>query len=123
MRVESAFIAPNAATDWVETAASAPPESTRSASPYWMVRKAMPRACPAEAQAELVAKFVPCSPNLIEICPLIALGIIFGMKCGEARRGPRSSTITWWASMAMMPPMPVPMMQPKRSRSTDSMSI
>ena len=60
---------------------------------------------------------------MIEICPDIALGIILGMKCGLTRRGPRSCSSSCSDSMALMPPMPVPRIVPKRSRSTLVRSI
>ncbi len=34
--------------------ASAPPQTTASASPYWIMRSAEPRACPPLAQAETI---------------------------------------------------------------------
>ena len=37
------------------TAASEPPATMTSASPYWMMRNASPMACALEAQAETVA--------------------------------------------------------------------
>ena len=68
---------------------SEPPVRMMSASPYWIARRAMPMALPADAQAEPVTKLVPCNPCLIEIWPDIALTISLGMKCGEIRPGPR----------------------------------
>src|SRR5262245_42225506 len=42
--------------------------------------------------------------------------MIFGMKCGETRRGPRSIISLCCSTMPEIPPMPVPTMAPQLSR-------
>ena len=52
----------------------------------------------------------------------LAGAIIIGMVKGETREGDFSSRLRCWVSSVMRPPMPLPTMQPKRSRSTLSRS-
>ena len=91
---------------------SAPPVTTRSQSPHWIARQAIPIACPAEAQALDVVKAVPIRPYLMATCPLTALAMMRGMKCGLTRRGPRSFSTTCCSRIPVIPPMPVAMIDP-----------
>ena len=56
------------------------------------------------------------------IWPLAMLTIIMGIMKGETRFGPLLSRMACWASRVASPPMPLPIMQPKRVRSTASTS-
>ncbi len=62
MRVDKAFMLAKPASDMGVVALSEPPVTTRSASPHWIARQAIPIAWPAEAQALEVVKQVPSKP-------------------------------------------------------------
>ena len=57
---------------------SAPPAIITSASPYWIMRIAMPMEWLDVAQAETAAKFGPLTPVMIETWPGSMLMIVLG---------------------------------------------
>ncbi len=59
----------------------------------------------------------------METRPLAMLLIIMAMVKGDTRDGPRSKRRRHSSSMLLRPPMPEPIMTPKRSRSTASRSM
>ena len=76
----------------------------------------------ALAQADEVTKQVPIAPNRIAAWPAMALAMIFGINKGLTRLATHSICSTLVYSISSMPPMPVPVMQPPRVRSSRSMS-
>ncbi len=86
------------------------------------MRQASPMACAEVAQAETGAKFGPWRPNSIETNPLAMLEIIIGIIIGEMRPGPLVIKFVCWSSSDFSPPMPEPMMTPKRSGSSGAPS-
>ena len=97
------------------TAASAPPASITSASPYSIRRAASPIPWVAVAQALTMARFGPLKPYITERSPEIMLMMLMGTKNGETRRGPRSLMTRVVSSIVPMPPMPEPICTPMRS--------
>ena len=88
LRVESARIEANPATDIGVIALSAPPQIIASASPRSIMRKLSPMACAPAAQAVAVAEFGPFAPCRIETLPEARLTIDEAIKNGETRSGP-----------------------------------
>ena len=95
----------------------------RSASPYWIVRMAIPIAWVEVVQAVTTPRFGPFSPYLIDRWPEIMLMIEAGMKNGEILRGPPFNQLSCSASIVSRPPMPAPVTAPARSGSTLLKSI
>ena len=91
------------------TAASAPPQIMTSASSRWMMRKESPMLWALLVQAVAVAEFGPLAPVRIETQPEARLTIVAGMKNGEMRPGPPSSSFLCSRSITSNPPMPLPM--------------
>ena len=58
---------------------SAPPAIITSASPYWIIRIAIPIEWLAVAQADTAEKFGPLMPVSSETCPGSMLMIVLGM--------------------------------------------
>ena len=86
-----------------------------SASPYWIVRAAMPIECVEVVQAVTSARFGPRMPKWIDTCPAVALMMLPGMKNGEILRGDfDSSHLAVVSSMVLRPPMPAPIATPIR---------
>ena len=124
MRVESARIEAKPATDIGVIADSAPPQIIASASPRSIRRKLSPMACaPAEKavavarahqrdglarvdHAVAVAEFGPFAPWRIETLPEARLTIDCGIKNGETRSGPDSSSLSCSRSIAQKSPIP-----------------
>ena len=76
-------------------AASAPPATITSASPYSIIRLASPIECVPEVQAVTIDIFGPLRPNAIERLPATMLIMVPGTKNGEIFLGPpvlKSST-------------------------------
>ena len=67
LRVDIAPMLQNPAIPSGVIAASEPPATMTSASPYWIALSALPIACAADAQADAVTQFGPLRPNFIEI--------------------------------------------------------
>ena len=118
LRVDSARIAANPPTASGVITASLPPANMMSASSCRMIFKASPIACAPVAQAVAGAGARPLAPKRIETCPAARLTMRPGMKNGEIRLGPRSIILVCISSMSGSPPMPEPMITPKRSLST-----
>ena len=78
-RVESARAWLNPPTAVGVWAISEPPATTTSASPYWIVRMPMPRACVEVVQAVMTARFGPVMPYMMDRWPEIMLTIEAGM--------------------------------------------
>src|SRR6185436_13959681 len=106
------------ASDRYVRAASLPPVSIRSASPYWMVRSAVPIAWFAEAHAEATPQLGPPRPNAMAIWPAAALSIILGTKKGLMRPAPFSMYFLSCSWSSWRPPMPLAMIAPQRKRSS-----
>src|SRR5690606_15646674 len=115
LRVDSARIAPNPPTPIGVMAASEPPAIIASASPRRMISNASPMACAEAEQAVQVAEFGPLAPNRMDTCPEARLMMADGMKNGEMRRGPPSSSARCSRSIVENPPMPEAMKTPTRS--------
>ena len=98
-----------------EIAASAPPHTITSASPYSIMRALVPMACSPVVQAVTMAILGPLKPNLIDTWPEIMLMMLAGMKNGVIRRGPRLVSSVCVSSIMAKPPMPEPMLQPIRT--------
>ena len=77
----------------------------------------MPIACAPAEQAETVPNDWPRRPYFIDTTPLAAFAIRIGMPSGETLSGPRSSMIVCCSSIVVIPPIPVPITQAKRSGS------
>ena len=114
---DSACIELNQAKPNAVRVASAPPPTTASASPYWIIRSAEPIAWAPEAQAETTPKLWPRSPCFIVTAAAPALGMYCGMPSGETIFAPRSRITSCCVSTVSMPPMPVAITQPMRSGS------
>src|SRR4249919_1290104 len=78
LRVESAFIELKPATEVGVQPCSAPPAIMMSASPYWIMRIAVPMEWLDEAQAETAVKFGPLNPLRMHNWPEIMLMIVLG---------------------------------------------
>ena len=89
--------------------ASVPPQIMASASPRAMMRNESPMECALVVQAVAVAEFGPWAPQRMETWPEARLTIVAGMKNGEMRRGPCSSSVWCSRSMTSNPPIPLPM--------------
>ena len=96
------------------SAASLPPVSITSASPYWMARSALPIELEALAQAVAAAMLTPLAPNIVETCPLAVFSKSFGMKKGETLSIPFVWSRSCWASNSLRPPIPEPIATPQR---------
>src|SRR5215218_4675693 len=114
LRVESARMAAKPPMPIAQTAASDPPAIITSAAPRRMISEASPTACAEAVHAVHVAEFGPCAPKRIETCPDARLMIAEGMKNGEMRRGPPSSSALCSRSIVVKPPMPDAMNTPTR---------
>ena len=71
-----------------ETAASHPPATMTSASPYWIVLNASPMLLVPDAHAVTTSILFPLRPNWIATLPAAILLIIIGTTNGLTRRGP-----------------------------------
>ena len=71
-------------------------------------------ACAEAEQAVQVAEFGPLAPKRMDTWPAARLMIAAGMKNGEMRRGPPSSSALCSRSMVLNPPMPEAMNTPTR---------
>ena len=71
-------------------------------------------ACAEAEQAVQVAEFGPLAPKRIDTWPAARLMIEAGMKNGEMRRGPPSSSALCSRSIVLNPPMPDAMNTPTR---------
>src|SRR3954469_25179044 len=114
LRVERARMAANPPTPIGVMAASEPPAIITSASLRRMISNASPIACADAEQAVHVAEVGPLAPNRIETWPAARLMIAAGMKKGEIRRGPPSSSALCSRSIVVKPPMPDAMNTPTR---------
>jgi len=114
---EVASIAAKAAFASGVSVASAPPVTTASASPAWIIRSAAPIACVPEAQADITPNTGPRRPWRIASSPDAALPMISGIESGDTRSGPRTRSTSQEFSNDPMPPIPVPITQPIRSDS------
>ena len=97
--------------------ASAPPATTASASPYWIMRSAWPSAWAPPEQADTTPYIWPRSSWRIATAAAAALGMYIGMPSGETRAAPRCRITSWLASTVAIPPMPVAITHPIRSGS------
>jgi len=108
-------MAANPPTPMGVMAASVPPQIITSAAERWMSLKESPTAWALEEQAVQVAEFGPLAPWRMEMWPAARLTMEAGMKKGEIRRGPPSSSAVCSRSMTSNPPMPEPICTPTRS--------
>jgi len=115
--VESASSAPKAARESGVRAASAPPVTTASASPWRIARIAVPIASAPDEHAETVPNAGPRRPWRMLSAAAAALPIISGTASGDTCLGPWSNNVRSLASIVPMPPMPVPMIEPIRPAS------
>ena len=106
LRCDSARAEQNPPSPIGVMAASEPPAIIASASPRRMISKASPTACADAEQAVQVAEFGPLAPNRIDTWPEARLMMADGMKNGEMRLGPPSSSALCSRSMLVNPPMP-----------------
>eukprot|EP00966_Prymnesium_polylepis_P024219 557887-Prymnesium_polylepis.1 len=67
------------------TAASVPPASMTSASPYWMYLNASPIACVPVAHAETTPKLGPCARN--GVGAVVLRGLFAGASGGRREEG------------------------------------
>ena len=74
----------------VVSVASAPPTTTASASPYWIIRIPEPIACAPLEHADTKLNTWPLRPCFIEMAAAAALDIWAGIPSGDIRAGPRS---------------------------------
>src|SRR5689334_2338063 len=118
LRVERAPMLAKPASERYVRAASLPPASIRSASPYWIVRSAVPIAWFADAQADATLQLGPPRPKAMAIWPEAALDIILGTKNGLMRPAPFSRYFLSCSWSSCRPPMPLAMMAPQRKRSS-----
>ena len=86
-------------------------------------RAASPIAWAPVEQAVTTAWFGPLKPYLIETLPEAKLIRLDGMKNGLMRRGPLSCSVIAPSVMPGSPPIPEPIMQPVRSRSSSSSGV
>src|SRR5581483_2942063 len=117
-RVDMAFIEQKPAMVSGTMMASAPPAIITSAAPRWMSLNASPMAWLPVAQAVTTDELGPLAPKRMETSPDAMLMMSMGTKNGETRSGPLSSSVRWFSSSVVMPPMPEPMSVPKRVLST-----
>ncbi len=87
---DSACIALKQAKPNSVSVASAPPQTTASASPYWSIRRAEPIACAPPEQAETTPYIWPWSRCRIDTAAAGALGMYCGTPSGETILAPRS---------------------------------
>ena len=78
--------------------------------------KASPMALVAAAQAVTTLDTLPCASISMAALPAARLIRDMGMKYGEIRLGPRLSIVWDAPSIVEIPPIPEPMITPKRSR-------
>jgi hypothetical protein len=64
-----------------------------SASPRWIILNESPMECALDVQAVAVAEFGPFAPVRMETYPEARLMMVAGMKNGEMRLGPFSSSV------------------------------
>ncbi len=110
-------MAENAATARPVSAASAPPATTPSASPAWIIRTEVPIAWAPAAHAETTPKVWPWIPWRIASAAAPALPIINGTDSGETALAPRSRSTPSCSSSEPRPPIPVPITHPTRDGS------
>ncbi len=120
LRVESAPITFMPAIANETMAASAPPAIITSAAPRRMIAAASPRAFVPVAQAVATAMLGPRAPTRMAIMPAALSEIIIGTRKGLTRSGPRSRRTSACSSSVPMPPIPVPIRMPTRSRFDSS---
>ena len=102
-------------------AASVPPASITSASPYWMERMASPMEWVPVAQAVTTLMHLPFIPYWIATFPAAMLLIMMGTIRGFTRLGPFSSSFLHPRSISCRDPIPEPMLTPTRKGSSCSM--
>ena len=110
--VESALSAQKPPTPSAVIQLSVPPEIIISASPFWIILNASPRACVPAAQAVVVHEFGPLILNIIEIWPDAIFTISIGIRKGVILEGPLSSMTLCCSSMILKLPMPEPTKTP-----------
>ena len=93
-------------------AASEPPATITSASPYSIILAASPIECVPVVHAVTMATFGPFNPYIIDKLPEIILIIVPGIKKGETFLCPPSSKTSLVDSMRSIPPIPEPMDTP-----------
>ena len=94
LRIDSALMAPKAATVIGWRAASVPPATTTSARPSAMRSAPWAMASAPEAQAETGAWIPPRAPSSIPTAAAGALGMRAGTAVGRTRRGPLSLRVS-----------------------------
>src|SRR5258708_33347282 len=104
LRVLSGGAAEKPPTPSAHVAASEPPATMISASPYSIRRAESPIQWLAVVQAVTIARQGPLNPYMIERFPEIMLMIAPGMKNGEILRGPPSIRALWVSSIRGSPP-------------------
>ena len=74
------------------------------------------------AQAVTTQEVAPFKPQSIATCPAARLAKAIGIKNGETLEAPLSLNVCEANSIDSIPPIPEPMMHPKRSASEISLS-
>jgi hypothetical protein len=113
-----AFIEQNPAMVSGTIMASAPPAIITSASSRWMRRNASPIAWLPVAHAVTTEELGPFAPKRIDTRPDAMLMMSIGMTKGDTRSGPFVSRTFSPSRRVVIPPMPEPIITPKRSPST-----
>src|SRR6266542_2891058 len=97
--------------------ASVPPATTMSTRPARIRSRAMASASAPDAQADTGVCTPPRAPSSSPTAAAGPFGISIGTVSGETRRGPRSSSASYWPSSVSAPPMPLPTATASRSGS------
>src|SRR6266550_2393770 len=84
----------------------APRRLANSSSSRMTTPEASPMTCAEAEKAVHVAEFGPLAPNRMETWPAARLMMAAGMKNGEIRRGPPSSSALCSRSIVLNPPIP-----------------
>ena len=89
---------------------SLPPARAASAPPRRMSSQATPIASELLEQAEVVHRFSPLMPSVIDICAAAMSDIIMGARKGLTRLAPLSRNILVCSNRVVRPPIPLPTM-------------
>ena len=101
--------------------ASAPPAIITSASPRWMIlHRVADGVVAGGAGGDHRRSSAPWRRSASRPGPDAMLMMSIGMKKGETRSGPFSSSVLCLSRMVLMPPIPEPTRTPKRAPSTVS---
>ena len=119
---DNAVMLVNPATPSSVIAASAPPATITSASPYWIERNASPILWFPVAHAVTILIFLPFNPSWIATFPAAMFEISIGIIKGDTRFGPLSSSFLYSRSIHWRLPIPQPTLTPTINGSSFSRS-